>query len=406
MITFAEWYKWRKVYGHAEEDRRYTIENGFEDKDEAVLSFVDGTRTFTIAPVGSLYFVWCGGARIPKTVAESIVIPDVEGLYYVYFGGTGVLAGTAVFSEDIILRKTFVAAIYWDATNNTAVLVGDERHGRVMDSQTHLYHHQTEGAKWASGLAPYDVTIGNGNLASHAQLGVGAGTFWDEDLHHIVPIAETPASIPFLYRLGANGDWRTIAATGYIGTNVAPGQRLAYNQWTGATWQLAQVANGDFVLMHLIATNDVSAKLRWVVGQNDYTTLNNAQAGAATEWLSMSMGALSILTPEFVIVATFILRTGTGYNNAVKGKIVLTDAGGQFIDWRRAPTNAPGVAAVPVGAGQMYGNADTKGIFYNAQTISEDITVLAGHNAMSAGPITVSDGFSVTVSDGSVWVIT
>ena len=57
------------------------------------------------------------------------------------------------------------------------------------------------------------------------------------------------------------------------------------------------------------------------------------------------------------------------------------------------------------GGGQMYGTASIKGIFYNNTTISENVTVAAGTNGGSFGPITVSNGFTVTVDNGSVWSI-
>jgi hypothetical protein len=57
------------------------------------------------------------------------------------------------------------------------------------------------------------------------------------------------------------------------------------------------------------------------------------------------------------------------------------------------------------GTGQMYGTASTKAIFYNSRDIAENITILAGTNGLSAGPVTVADGFSVTVEDGANWVV-
>lgn len=45
------------------------------------------------------------------------------------------------------------------------------------------------------------------------------------------------------------------------------------------------------------------------------------------------------------------------------------------------------------------------GIFVNSQTVSANYTVPSGSNAMSAGPVTVADGITVTVSDGSVWTV-
>lgn len=58
-----------------------------------------------------------------------------------------------------------------------------------------------------------------------------------------------------------------------------------------------------------------------------------------------------------------------------------------------------------VGGGQMYGAAPTKAIFYNAQQINEDVTVLVNTNGLSAGPITVGNGFTVTVENGATWSI-
>lgn len=45
------------------------------------------------------------------------------------------------------------------------------------------------------------------------------------------------------------------------------------------------------------------------------------------------------------------------------------------------------------------------GIFVNSQTVSADYTIPSGSNAMSAGPVTVDSGITVTVSSGSVWTV-
>ena len=45
-------------------------------------------------------------------------------------------------------------------------------------------------------------------------------------------------------------------------------------------------------------------------------------------------------------------------------------------------------------------------IFYeNDQTVTQDYTITSGKNAMSAGPITVNSGITVTVPTGSTWTI-
>ena len=47
----------------------------------------------------------------------------------------------------------------------------------------------------------------------------------------------------------------------------------------------------------------------------------------------------------------------------------------------------------------------TSGVIENAKTISSNYTVSSNYNAMSAGPISVSNGVSVTVPSGSAWTI-
>lgn len=56
------------------------------------------------------------------------------------------------------------------------------------------------------------------------------------------------------------------------------------------------------------------------------------------------------------------------------------------------------VSTATVAGGQYYGSAATKAIAYNADTISENITITAGTNGLSAGPITISTGYTVTVN--------
>jgi collagen type VII alpha len=51
-------------------------------------------------------------------------------------------------------------------------------------------------------------------------------------------------------------------------------------------------------------------------------------------------------------------------------------------------------------------NELVNGVFYENNTIvSQDYTITSGRNAMSAGPITIADGVTVTIPDGSRWAV-
>jgi hypothetical protein len=61
-----------------------------------------------------------------------------------------------------------------------------------------------------------------------------------------------------------------------------------------------------------------------------------------------------------------------------------------------------GTAWGSIGGGS---NITALGLWENASVISANYTIGSGNNAMSAGPITVDSGVSVTVPSGSRWVV-
>lgn len=57
-----------------------------------------------------------------------------------------------------------------------------------------------------------------------------------------------------------------------------------------------------------------------------------------------------------------------------------------------------------IGAGAK-GGGNNQVFFENDQTVTANYTITTGKNAMSAGPVTVDTGVTVTVPDNSTWVI-
>ena len=70
------------------------------------------------------------------------------------------------------------------------------------------------------------------------------------------------------------------------------------------------------------------------------------------------------------------------------GKYLTTD--GSAASWAVLDTDA---------------NTTTKGLYEMANTITANYSITSGNNALSAGPVTINSGVSVTVPTGSTWVI-
>ena len=58
-----------------------------------------------------------------------------------------------------------------------------------------------------------------------------------------------------------------------------------------------------------------------------------------------------------------------------------------------------------VGAATAPSVVASNGIFVNSQTVATSYTIAATNNGLSAGPVTVNSGITVTVSSGAVWTV-
>jgi hypothetical protein len=328
---------------------------GHEDKSESTISFNEGTRTFSIAPVSTSFTVWCAGKRFVKTATETVEIPDTSGLYYIYFNSSGVLSYRTdyfVWDEDAP-----TAYVYWNEVDNKAYFFADERHGITLDWATHEYLHRTRGAAIANGFGANNYIInGNGSLDSHAKLDIADGTFFDEDLQVDISHSATPtpntweqvlqgnAEIPVFYRL--NNHWTKDVATEFP---LKQGEsRPQYNLNTAGTWSATDIANNRFGVSWIIATNNLNEPIIAVLGQGSYTDNGSAQAEF---YSSLNLDGFPIV--EFRPLYKIIYECKDSYTNTPSARI--TDV----IDLRSIISSDQGVGATAVSDhGSMTGLTD------------------------------------------------
>jgi len=297
---------------------------GHEDKSQSSISFNTGTRTFTIAPVSASFVVWCKGVKHTYTSAQTVVIPNTTGLHFIYFNASGVLSTQMTYFTWEEHAPT--AYIYWNATTQQAVYFGDERHGITLDWQTHEYLHRTRGAAIASGFgASGYTTTGTGATDADAQIDIGGGTFFDEDMQVDIvstnsPVANTwqqdlssPARIPVLYLSG--NAWVIDAPTDFPFKVV--GGIPQYNLYSGGTWSTASVNNNGYFVSWILATNNLNYPVVSIISQAPTNQLSQAEA-MTFEGLSLS-GFPSV---EFRPLYKVIYTHKTGFANSVKASTV------------------------------------------------------------------------------------
>ena len=127
-----------------------------------------------------------------------------------------------------------------------------------------------------------------------------------------------------------------------------------------------------------------------------------------------NLGLATLASPSFTGTASFagnINMTGTGAIDVASGTAAQrpgTPSAG-MIRFNTDDTTFEGYdgsawGAIGGGGGASGGGSDA--VFYeNGQTVTSDYTITASTNAMSAGPITINSGITVTIPSGSTWTI-
>jgi len=284
--------------------------NGFDlqsPDSNGTLTWDSGTRTVSLAVTGgeSNFYFWVDGKKVTKTTTQTVVVPDVTGVYYCYFDTSGVLQYILDSSvpDSAFYDCAIVAIVRWNATQGTGGC-GNERHGIRMSGATHLYNHVTYGARYEAG---FDITGLTDGSPTYTQ--VASGKFWDEDIRHSLSAQSTH---PWMYRLGASGLWTSVAADNQVGLKDGADTYYSWNEWTGSTWQLTEgTTTTDYFISFFIATPSVSASsgVMKIVGHNAYSSVANARAAIESELHGLSTEGLP--GPEIVFLLAIIVdRTG------------------------------------------------------------------------------------------------
>ncbi len=158
---------------------------------------------------------------------------------------------------------------------------------------------------------------------------------------------------------------------------TAPTTTYAFQLWADTTTGLLKIrnaANSAFVTVGTLAS----------------TNLGLASLAGATFTGDVILGTTTALElPDGA--------TGERPGSPVNGMIRYNTTLNQFEGYKASAWGA-------IGGGATGGSSDD--IFYeNGQTVTTNYTLSTGKNAMSAGPISINSGVTVTVPSGASWVV-
>jgi hypothetical protein len=198
--------------------------------------------------------------------------------------------------------------------------------------------------------------------------------------------------------------------TGSISGNAAnvTGTVAIANGGTGATTrQGAMDALAGAVTAGSYLRGDGTDVVMSTIQAGDVPTLNQNTTGSAA---TLTTGRTVAITGDLAYTSGSF--DGSGNVTGTGTLATVNSNTGSFGSSTAIPVvtvNGKGlvtaVSTATVAGGQYFGTAATKAIAYNSNSIAENVTVTSGNNGLSAGPITISGGFAVTVAGGARWVV-
>lgn len=159
---------------------------------------------------------------------------------------------------------------------------------------------------------------------------------------------------------------------------------------SGADIKLYEDTDNGSNYVALVAPASISSNVSW--------TLPNADGTNGQALVTNGTGTLSWATPGGSVSISNDTSTATdvypAFMSATSGTASTIYTGNAKLLYK--PSTGELKSEVPVAQ---------NGIFVNAQTIDTNYTIASSFNGLSAGPVTVDSGVTVTVSSGSAWTV-
>ena len=340
---------------------RGSSDNAFIGFDESDDKFVVGTGSFTGASTGNL------------TITTGTIKANLEGATVTTTGN--ITVGGTVDGRDVAADGTKLdgieSAATADQTGAEIKALYEVESSAFTDAQF---------TKLANIEANADVTDAtNVNAAGAVMLSdttiSGMGFVVDEDNM----ASDSATKLATQQSIKAYVDARETAITTAYTAADATQDHLSE---LGGT--LDDISNGT---THVKSTNDFTdaslAKLGGIEALADVTDATNVEAAGAVMESGDNASAK-------IPAGTTAQRDGS------------PSAG--FFRWNTTTSNAEiydGSEWGLVGGG----NTTEKALWEHSYTVAEDYEITSGNNALTAGPITINSGYSVTVPSGSTWVV-
>jgi hypothetical protein len=300
---------------------------------------------------------------------------------YIKDAGTGALN---IQTNSLVVQNAAGTETLLSATEDGAVSLYYDNAVRIITGTTGV---DITGGVTATGAARLGVlntdtsltTYGTGTLVISTNAGTNSGT---------ITIAQ---GVSGNITLDPNGTGKVAIDAAYITGGTIDGATVgATTAATGAFTVLTATSDSSFTSTGALVISKGTTVQRPTPASGMLrfnTTTIEFEGYNGTTWASVGGAALSNDTSTATNIYPLFAAATTGTAST------LYTSNAQYLF---KPSTGELSVKVP---------RASNGIVVNSATISADYTIATGDNGMSAGPVTISGGITVTVSSGSVWTV-
>jgi len=287
---------------------------GLPNQSDTVITYNETTRVLSINPVGASFDYYIKGKKYTSTGLDFAAHAAVTGGYFLYIDSNN-NPQVSTTPWTIIGNEVPVAYVYYNSVLGEA-FVFNERHMSTRNLEAHLEFHEAIGTRYVSGLAASAYNLSPVTpVDADNQFSIAFGETRDEDIPN--DIAGVAAAGPYyiFYRSGASGDWTWVTST----VPFPVGTYVQYNEDTGATWQLTDMAANKYINVYVIAIQEINGAKQTavIIDQNQHDNLTEAQGSSFTE--DISTGTFPF--QEIALIHKFTLRTSAAYTSTGKCRV-------------------------------------------------------------------------------------
>jgi hypothetical protein len=172
------------------------------------------------------------------------------------------------------------------------------------------------------------------------------------------------------------------------GTITLAGTLAIANGGTGQTTQASafNALSPITTVGDLILGNGANSATRLAIGTNGYVLTSN---GTTASWVAGGGSGATITNDTTTATNVFPV-----FANATSGSFATAFTSNTNYLYKPSTGELTALAQV-----------SSNGIQINANTVATSYTIATGNNGLSAGPVSVNSGITVTVSSGSTWVV-